>query len=251
MGTAGMVTADPGARMLLCHVAAPSAAGMRTTYTTNPCAASGEGLRGGPGVHHPRHEPVRDVVHEDAEAFDRAHAEKDEVPGLGEDDLVVRFFGFRTTTETWSVLTRGACVLATRSTRRRRSLGSECGSRLDSARPCRRAECPGRRRALAPDQVTERADAAEREGEDHVGHEPDAPLARILPHPERDETQRAREIHERGPGGGVRQHEPEEADVAVLVDDVGIEPRESDQHDGQSQLLRVHGSLLWAWSVHR
>src|SRR5206468_10281610 len=160
------------------------------------------------------------------------------------------FFGFRTTTDTWNTLTREAYAMATRSTRRRRYLGSECGSRFDSARPYRRAECPCGRRALAPDQVAEGSDAAEREGEDHVRHDPDAPLARVLPHPQRDETQRDREVHERGHGGGVGQHEPEEADIAVLVDDVGIERRESEQHDGQSHLLRVHGSLLGVWLVH-
>src|SRR2546427_1037710 len=262
-------------------------------------------------MHHPWYQPVRDVVHQDAEAFDRAHVEEDEIPGLREDDLVVRlvalgahdpptsrvticpaamrnarfrrgtmpmpvsssrgsqlssapasmrasiggvlrfsFFGFRTTTDTWNVFTREAYAMATRSTRRRRYLGSECGSRFDSARPYRRAECPCGRRALAPDQVAEGSDAAECEGEDHVGHAPDAPPGRVLPHPERDETQRDREIHERGHGGGVGQHEPKEADVAVLVDDVGIERREPDQHDGQSQLLRVHGSLLGVWLVH-
>src|SRR5205814_8503739 len=50
--------------------------------------------------------------------------------------------------------------------------------------------------------------------------------------------------------GGVGQHELEEADIAVLVDDVDVERRESEQHDGQSQLLRVHGSLLVVWLVH-
>src|SRR5438876_6107065 len=160
------------------------------------------------------------------------------------------FFGFRTTTDTWNVLTRGAYASAARATSPRRYLGAEYGSRLDSARPCRRAERPGRGRALAPDQVAERPDAAEREGEDHVGHEPDAPLARVLPHPQRDEAQRDREIHERGHGGGVGQHELEEADVPVLVDAVGVEPRESDQHDGQSELLPVHGSLLYDWLAH-
>src|SRR5205814_782432 len=50
--------------------------------------------------------------------------------------------------------------------------------------------------------------------------------------------------------GGVGQHELEEADIAVLVDDVDVERRESEQHDGQAQLLRVHGSLLGVWFVH-
>jgi len=34
---------------------------------------------------------VRDVVYEDAETLDRAHAEEDEVPGLGEDDMISSF----------------------------------------------------------------------------------------------------------------------------------------------------------------
>src|SRR5437773_414242 len=160
------------------------------------------------------------------------------------------FFGFRTTTDTWNVLTRGAYASAARATSPRRYLGAEYGSRLDSARPCRRAECPGRGRALGPDQVAERPDAAEREGEDHVGHHPDAPLARVLPHPQRDETQRDREVHERGHGGGVGQHELEEADVAIFVDAVGVESRESDQHDRQSELLPVHDSLPCDGLVH-
>src|SRR5207249_11281223 len=37
-----------------------------------------------------RNEPVRYVIHQDAEALDRTYAEKDEIPGLGEDDLVGR-----------------------------------------------------------------------------------------------------------------------------------------------------------------
>src|SRR5437773_5062516 len=160
------------------------------------------------------------------------------------------FFGFRTTTETWNVLTRGAYALAPRSTRRRRSLGSECGSRFDSARPCRRAERPGRRRALAPDQVAERPDAAEREGEDHVGHELDAPLARILPHPERHQAERDGQVDEPEQSAGRAERLLEDPGVAHLVYAPGLEAAERQKHERQSQLLSVHDSLLGDGLVH-
>src|SRR5438552_18227418 len=63
------------------------------------------------------------------------------------------FFGVRTTTDTWNVLTRGAYAWAGRATSPRRYVGAAYGLRPDAALSCLRASRPRRGRALAPEQV--------------------------------------------------------------------------------------------------
>src|SRR5256886_4156150 len=87
-------------------------------------------------MHHPWYQPVRDVVHQDAEAFDRAHAEEDEIPGLREDDLVVRLVALGAHDPPTSRVT--TCPAAMRNARFRRGtmpmpVSRSRGSQLSSA----------------------------------------------------------------------------------------------------------------------